>query len=181
MQINSIASFSQYDNVDNAFSKIADRTFSDVFHDLKIDKPSIENSFKEMNVTIKTGEIKISKENWNRNDFPVWELFRDNADIEKINNWKPTGSEPALTNSSLQKKLKTIDSGQILIIMPDSVYQKMQNDEQYKEDVVKSVEEWKSNYDLSDNAIAASYGADVGVYQMSKSYCISLEIGRAHV
>lgn len=174
MQINSIAQY--LPNYSNISSKEAiNRDFVNVFNDLKINKDSISNLSEEMNIIVNTGELSFSKENWSRNDFPVWELFDDNVDIEKLSKWKPTALDPPMGDFSLQKNLNTIDSGQISIVMPDSVYQKMQNDEQYEKNIIENIKQWKKNYDLRDNAIAASYGANIGVYQAGKSYCILLD------
>ena len=51
-----------------------------------IDIKSI-SAFADYQVQIKTGNCTVSKDNWNRHDFPFWKYFEEATTAESLNNW----------------------------------------------------------------------------------------------
>ncbi|SHN84012.1 hypothetical protein [Desulfitobacterium chlororespirans] len=133
------------------------------------------NCFPNMKVYVKTGKCAISKSNWDRNNFPVWNYFKDNTKADCLNSWTPTGPEPRATDWCVQKELKQIAFGAISILIPTSLQQKMDADPVYAGHIWEKISDWKNSYDQVDNALAASYGYNPSLHQMSKSYCLQLD------
>lgn len=164
------------------YSKIAagDMKFSEVLNSqTKAISTEPENQvdkyFPNMKIFIKTGDCDISKSNWERNDFPFWNYFKENTKACSLNSCKPAGTEPQATDWCVQKELSQIDFGAISILIPNSLQQKMNTDPVYAERIWGKLADWKDNYDRIDNALAVSYGYDPYLHQLSKSYCLQLD------
>lgn len=134
-----------------------------------------QSIFPNNSVQTKSGNCNVTKEAWDRNDFPVWQYFQKNTSLECLNNWKGIGAEPPQGNQGIQQGLKQIGFGEVVIMMPESLQEKMESDPEYAEEVLRKVQKWKTDYDRGDNAIAASLGHNATLYQMTKSYCIQLD------
>ena len=134
-----------------------------------------QKSFSNYDVQTKVGNCNVPLKNWDRNDFPIWEYFKKNTSADCLNNWRPAGSEPPQTDKNVQRGLSQIDSGKMVILMPESLQKKMEADPVFAEEVLKKVQKWKEDYDREDNAIAASLGYNPELNQLSKSYCIQLD------
>lgn len=128
------------------------------------------NAFPTNDVIVKAGNCKVSDEAWERNDFPVWKYFQKNVRADGLNNWKPTGSAPYI-----QQELRKIDSGEMVVIIPESLQKRIEDDSEYAQKIMEKMQKWKADYDRMDNALAVSYGDDPVLYQMTKSYCIQLD------
>ena len=134
-----------------------------------------QSAFSNYNVQTKVGNCNVPWKCWDRNDFPIWEYFKQDTSADCLNNWRPTGPEPPQTDKNVQKGLSQIDYGQMVILMPESLQRKMEADPVFAEEVLKKVQKWKEDYDREDNAIAASLGYNPYLNQLSKSYCIQLD------
>ena len=44
------------------------------------------STFLNYNLQVKTGNCTVSRENWERNDFPFWKYFEENTDSTILNN-----------------------------------------------------------------------------------------------
>lgn len=132
-------------------------------------------AFPTNDVSVKAGNCDISSKIWERQDFPVWQYFQDDVNADSLNNWKPTGAEPTGAESYIQQELKKIGFGEITVILPESLQKKMEADPEYAQKIVEKLQKWKTDYDRMDNAVAASYGDDPVLHQMTKSYCIQLD------
>lgn len=124
-------------------------------------------------VSFKVGECKLTRTNWEKDDFPFWEYFDKNTTANKLNGWH--GSASGLSQTEIQDRLKKICFGEMVVIIPESLKEKMQKDPSYADAIYKKIAKWKENYDLADNVIAAQNGFDADIYQMTKSYCITLD------
>ena len=87
---------------------------------------------------------KISQGAWDRNDFPVEKFFSDNVG-ESTLNWKPAGTEPAATDSKVQSKWNST-LGQKSIIVPPELEERMKNDPELAQRVMKNVENFIATY-----------------------------------
>lgn len=153
--------------------------FSEIFSDVSRKEISVNDMFSAAfignDVDVKAGNCNVSSANWERKDFPFWKYFQDDESADCLNNWKITGSEPTGAEDYIQKELRAIGFGKIEIIMPESLQKKMEADPEYVQEIVEKLQAWKTDYDRMDNALAASYGEDPALYQMTKSYCIQLD------
>lgn len=153
--------------------------FSQIFSKISGKEIVVNNMFSSVfpanDVEIKTGNCNVSNKVWERKDFPVWQYFHDNVSADSLNYWKPKGAEPTGAEPYIQKELGKIHFGEMVIIIPESLQKKMESDPEYAWGVLEKVQKWKTDYDRMDNAIAASYGDDPALYQMTKSYCIKLD------
>ncbi|MDE7179494.1 MAG: hypothetical protein K2O59_16985 [Lachnospiraceae bacterium] len=138
-------------------------------------KDMFSAAFPANDVNVKAGNCDIASEIWERKDFPVWQYFKDDVSADSLNNWKPTGAEPTGAESYIQQELKKIGFGEIVMMIPESLQKKMEADPKYAQEIAEKLQKWKADYDRMDNAVAASYGDDPVLYQMTKSYCIQLD------
>lgn len=138
-------------------------------------KNMFQMAFPANDVEIKVGNCNVQWATWERNDFPVWKYFEDKTAAECLNQWRPTGTEPAQTTPSVQQGLNKIKYGEMVILMPNSLQKKIETDLEYAKEVLDKVQKWKENYDREDNAIAVAQGHDTELFQMTKSYCIHLD------
>ena len=132
----------------------------------------IENLFENMDVTVKVGECNVSKQTWENDYFPFWNYFNKSSEANVLNDWK---NNKIGTDTDLQKYLQSIGFGEMVVIIPENVKNKMLEDEEFAENTIQKLDTWKKNYDLKDNAAAAMDGLNVSIYQMSKSYCITID------
>lgn len=154
-------------------------SFSQVFLEISGKGISVNDMFSDAfpvnAVDVKAGNCNVSSEMWERMDFPVWQYFHKNVNADRLNDWKPTGVEPTGAEPYIQQELNKIGFGEMVVLMPESLQKKMEADPAYAQEIMKKVQKWKTDYDRMDNAIAASYGDDPVLYQMTKSYCIQLD------
>jgi hypothetical protein len=115
-------------------------------------------AFWGYDLQIKTGNCNVSKENWNRNDFPFWKYFEEATTAESLNSWKPSGKDISRWSSYAQKGAMSIGDSQITILMPESLQKKMEEDSDFASEIMEKVSNWKENYDRMDMAVAMSNG-----------------------
>lgn len=161
------------------------RAFSKMFLNAAAENTESENispvedilsaAFPGNKVHIKAGNCDVSSEYWKRNDFPAWRYFSENAGADSLNGWKPTGKGPTDAEPEVQRELSKIAFGRMEVIMPESLQKKMEADPEYAWEISERLQIWKAGYDTMDNAIAASYGDDTALYQITKRYCIQMD------
>ena len=162
--------------VDKANSSSFSRIFSEVRETDQISaKTMFSSAFPVYDVSVKVGNCNIASDIWERKDFPVWQYFQDNVSADSLNNWKQTGAEPTGAEPYIQQELSKISFGKIVVMLPESLQQKMEADPEYAQEIADKLQKWKVEYDRTDNALAASYGYDPIENQMSKRYCIQLD------
>ena len=132
-------------------------------------------AFSDYNVKVKSGDCSVSSANWKRKDFPAWKYFRDDTDADCLNAWKPQGTQPTGAEASIQSALSKIGYGQMAVIIPDELREKMEADPKYAWEIAEKVQKYKEDYDRTDNALAVTYGNNSRLYQMTKRYCFSLD------
>ncbi len=154
-------------------------SFSQILSEACDTKMSVSDMFQAAfsgnQVQTKVGNCNVPWSCWDRNDFPIWEYFKKETAAECMNNWRPTKPDSPQSDSRVQSGLRQIGYGEMVILMPPKLQEKMEADPKYAEEVLKKVQKWKEDYDREDNAIAASLGYDPELSQMSKSYCIQLD------
>lgn len=132
-------------------------------------------AFPDYAVKVKAGDCSVSSSNWERKDFPTWKFFQDDTSADCLNEWKARGANPTGAEASIQSSLSKIGYGQMAVIIPDELREKMEADPKYAWEIAKKVQKYKEDYDRKDNALAVSYGDNATLYQMTKRYCFSLD------
>lgn len=132
-------------------------------------------AFQDYNVNVKSGDCSVPLSTWERKDFPAWKFFQDDTGADCLNTWKPKGTKLTGAESYIQSGLSKIGYGQMAVIIPDELREKMEADPQYAWEIAEKVQKYKDNYDRKDNALAATYGYNSTLHQMSKSYCFKLD------
>ena len=132
-------------------------------------------AFSDYNVKVKSGDCSVSSANWERKDFPAWKFFQDDTGADCLNTWKAKGAQPTGAEASIQSALSKIGYGQMAVIIPDELREKMEADPKYAWEIAEKVQKYKKDYDRKDNALAVTYGNNSTLYQMTKRYCFSLD------
>ena len=132
-------------------------------------------AFSDYNVKVKSGDCSVSSANWGRKDFPAWKYFQDDTDADCLNAWKAKGTQPTGAEPSIQSALSKIGYGQMAVIIPDELREKMEADPKYAWEIAEKVQKYKKDYDKKDNALAVTYGNNSTLHQMTKRYCFSLD------
>ena len=81
---------------------------------------------------------KISQGVWERNDFPREKFFQDEVD-DSILDWKPSGADSAMSDSSVQSRLNST-LGKKSIVVPPELEEKMKNDPELAKKVMEKVD-----------------------------------------
>ena len=175
-----LSSIAAQGNINTILDKGNCPSFSQVFLEIRgtnqiSAKDMFSAAFPTNDVSVKAGNCDIASKIWERRDFPVWQYFQDDVSADSLNNWKPTGTEPTGAESYIQQELEKIGFGEMVVMLPESLQKKTEADPEYAQKIVEKLQKWKINYDRMDNAVAASYGDDPILYQMTKSYCIQLD------
>lgn len=132
-------------------------------------------AFQDYNVKVKSGNCSVPLSTWERKDFPAWKLFQEDMGADCLNMWKPKGTKLAGAEAYIQSGLSKIGYGQMVVIIPDELREKMEADPKYAWEIAEKVQKYKEEYDRKDNALAATYGYNSTLHQMSKSYCFKLD------
>lgn len=81
---------------------------------------------------------KIDGSLWGRNDYPWDKYFNNNVD-DSVLDWKPSGAEPAMSDPKVQAKISST-LGKKAIVVPPALEEKMKNDPELAQKVMKKVE-----------------------------------------
>jgi hypothetical protein len=122
-------------------------------------------------VQIKAGDCNVSKKNWERNDFPFWKYFEEATSADCLNDWKAKGPDVSEWSSYSQNGAKSIGDSKITILMPESLKQKMDEDSEFAEQILRKVTNWKNNYDKYDKAVGISLGSSAGEMDLAHQNC----------
>lgn len=150
-------------------------TISKAYSTGKAAADNFADAFPMYDVVTHVGNANISKANWQRNDFPFWKYYEKNTSADALNDWQPSGANPPQTRADLQRNYSSIGPGRIAILVPESLQAKMDADPDYARKIMAKVQEWKADYDLWDNTVAAGYGMNVAEQQACKSYVFDLD------
>lgn len=150
-------------------------TISTAYSTGKAGADNFADAFPMYDVVTHVGNANISKANWQRNDFPFWKYFEKSTGADALNDWQPSGANPPQTRADLQRNYSSIGPGRIAILVPESLQAKMDADPAYARKIMAKVQEWKADYDLWDNTVAAGYGMNVAEHQACKSYVFDLD------
>lgn len=167
-------SINSYTGVGNGLS--FPQVFSDVMGLGQLSTADLFSAiFPANNVNVKVGNCNVTDKTWQRADFPSWRYFQDNVSADSLNSWRATGAEPTGIEAYIQRELKKVSFGEMAVIIPESLQEKMGADSAYAQEITGKLKKWKTDYDDMDNVLAASYGEDPVLHQKTKSYCVRLD------
>ena len=167
-------SINSYTGVGNSLS--FPQVFSDVMGLGQISTTDMFSAlFPTNNVNVKVGNCNVTDKTWQRMDFPSWRYFQDNVSADSLNSWRAAGAEPTGMEAYIQRELKKVGFGEMAVILPESLQNKMGVDSEYAREITEKLQKWKTDYDDMDNVLAASYGEDPVLHQKTKSYCVRLD------
>jgi len=81
---------------------------------------------------------KIPQNVWEREDFPFEKFFQENVD-ESVLSWKPTGTEPAMSDPTVQNRLNST-LGQNSIVVPPALEEKLKNNPALVDKIMKNID-----------------------------------------
>lgn len=148
-----------HNNYRNKQSKVAEQNNNIGFNSILSTKATekvakTEWSFKDMWQSRFPGAYyhamdayKISSGSWGRYDFPHEQFFNETVD-ESVLDWKPTGTEPKLTDKSVQSRIDAT-LGKKAIVVPPALEEKMKNDPTLAQKVMAKVERFLVNDEAS--------------------------------
>ena len=66
---------------------------------------SFSDVFPDYQVITKVGTSNVQQGLWERNDFPFDKYFDNSTTVDELNNWRPTGKNPKMSDSVSQRQL----------------------------------------------------------------------------
>lgn len=127
-------------------SKGLDNTFSDYLRNLQ-ENSQVNGRTKEdlrkkySNLSFNVGDASKFK-NWDRFDFPVSALFKENVNIDELANWTPVFPDtlPNGFEDYIQKDLDTIPLGSHSVMIHSEVQAKMDGDPNYAKKIYEKID-----------------------------------------
>lgn len=117
----------------------------------EVQRVSLESMLKEKYPRISYHVFDASSSYWRtRNDYPHHLLYRDNIDTEAIENWTPSGPNPDPLSPNVQRQLASIPPGSKAVIIHPKVQQRMEEEPDYAEEIMRRIESWFA-FDVARN------------------------------
>ena len=84
---------------------------------------------------------------WDRNDFPIEQLFMENIDVATLYRWEPKNkkSNPSGFEKSIQDRLKGIKDGSRSVLIHPNIEKKMKQDPQYAKSIYNMIDTYFQN------------------------------------
>ncbi|MCM1254144.1 MAG: DUF6033 family protein [Clostridium sp.] len=139
---------------------------------------SFVDVFPGYQVITKVGTGNVQQGLWERNDFPFDKYFDNSTTVDELNNWRPTGKNPKMSDSVSQRRMQAVGPMKISIVIPEKLQEKMDADPEYARKIYAKVAKWKTDYDRWNNAAVASLGPraqEIVAKPWEISYCLVLD------
>lgn len=139
---------------------------------------SFSDVFPNYQVITKTGTGNVQQGLWERNDFPFDKYFDNSTTVEELNNWRPTGKNPKMSDPVSQRRMQAVGPMKISIAIPEKLQEKMDADPEYARKIYAKVVKWKTDYDRWNRAAVASLGPraqEITAKPWETSYCLVLD------
>lgn len=122
-------------SLNNNFSIVLDEQIRE------ISSSSIEEVLKEKYPQLSYHVCDASKFTyWNRLDFPFSELFKENMDEKKLENWRPTTTYATGYEDYVQMDRLSIPQGAYSVIIHPDVQKKMETDSAYAQKILGKID-----------------------------------------
>lgn len=119
----------------NNFSKLLNEQIEEVY------SSGIEAALKEKYPQLSYHVCDASKfVYWNRLDFPFSEIFKENMDVNKLENWRPATAHATGYEDYVQKDRLSIPQGAYSVIIHPDVQKKMQMDSTYAQKIMDKID-----------------------------------------
>ncbi len=139
---------------------------------------SFSDVFPDYQVITKVGTGNVQQGLWERNDFPFDKYFDNSTTVDELNNWRPTGKNPKMSDPVSQRRMQAVGPMKISIVIPEKLQEKMDADPEYARKIYAKVAKWKTDYDRWDRAALASLGPraqEIVAKPWEISYCLVLD------
>ena len=139
---------------------------------------SFSDVFPDYQVITKVGTSNVQQGLWERNDFPFDKYFDNSTTVDELNNWRPTGKNPKMSDPVSQRRMQAVGPMKISIVIPEKLQEKMDADPEYVRKIYAKVAKWKTDYDRWDRASVASLGPraqEIVAKPWEISYCLVLD------
>lgn len=124
----------------------ADTQFSSILMQIAMKNSNTADSKQGLDqkygkITYHTGDISTFS-NWERNDFPVAELFKEHANIGALAKWSPTDKAIFTTGfeDSVQDSLKSISDGSRAVMIHPEIQNKMDHNPEYANEIYNKID-----------------------------------------
>lgn len=88
-----------------------------------------------------------------RNDYPHYLLYQEDLDTEALENWRPSGPNPAYEESNAIRKLGSIPAGKTAVIIHPAVQERMEREPEYAQEILARIDAWFSFDMLRNEAV----------------------------
>ena len=139
---------------------------------------SFSDVFPDYQVITKVGTGNVQQGLWERNDFPFDKYFDNSTTVDELNNWRPTGKNPKMSDPVSQRRMQAVGPMKISIVIPEKLQEKMDADPEYARKIYAKVAKWKTDYDRWNRAAVASLGPraqEIVAKPWEISYCLVLD------
>ena len=139
---------------------------------------SFSDVFPDYQVITKVGTSNVQQGLWERNDFPFDKYFDNSTTVDELNNWRPTGKNPKMSDPISQRRMQAVGPMKISIVIPEKLQEKMDADPEYAREIYAKVAKWKTDYDRWDRAAVAALGPraqEIVAKPWEISYCLVLD------
>ena len=75
-----------------------------------------------------------------RNDYPHYLLYQEDLDTEALENWRPSGPNPAYEESSAIRKLGSIPAGKTAVVIHPAVQERMEREPEYAKEILSRID-----------------------------------------
>ncbi len=88
-----------------------------------------------------------------RNDYPHYLLYQEELDTAALENWRPSGPNPAYEESNAIRKLGSIPAGKTAVIIHPKVQERMEREPEYAKEILSRIDAWFT-FDILRNEAA---------------------------
>lgn len=117
----------------------------------KTEKVTAEGLLREKYPNLVYHVFDASSGYWrNRNDYPHYLLYQQDLDPAQIENWKPSGPDPAYAESREIRALGSVPPGSRAAVIHPKVQERMERDPAYAKEIAARIDAWFT-FDLLRN------------------------------
>lgn len=139
---------------------------------------SFADVFPGYQVITKVGTGNVQQGLWERNDFPFDKYFDATTTVDELNDWRPSGANPKMSDPVSQRRMQAVGPMKISIVIPEKLQEKMDADPEYAEKIYAKVARWKTDYDRWNRASVMALGPraqEIVAKPWELSYCLVLD------
>lgn len=118
---------------------------------------TLEEMLKAKYPGIKYHVFDASTSYWKtRNDYPHYLLYQDEIDTDALENWKPSGPNPAYTPFEASKEIRALGAvppGSKAVVIHPTVQARMDEDPEYAKEIMERIDTWFTFDVLRNEAI----------------------------